>query len=461
MTINPHIFRSYDIRGTVPNQVNEEAATAIGKGYATYLSRQMNKPVLRLLVGRDNRTHGESIRRAFVEGITALGHQVDLLEDSPSPLLYFGVCHGGYDGGVNVTASHNPANYNGFKLLGKDAHSIAGDEIQAILELIQKEDFEPLADTAGNSQMIDVFTDYKQAMTNKVLLERPLKVVVDAGNGIAGKYYPEILRSLNCEVVELYCEQDGSFPNHEPDPVVEANCEDLKKAVREHQADIGVAFDGDGDRVGVVDDQGAYHDANETFVLLIEDIVPRHVNKPVIYTVSNSLIVPEAAEKLGGSSVMVPVGHSHVELALHEHGAVLGGEQSGHFFVGEDYYGFDDACYTTLKLLSFFARSEKKVSEHFQALPKVLSVPEMRPDCPDDKKFEVVELVSQELQQSYPCNTLDGVRAEFPGGGWLGIRASNTSPCLSVCIEASSQEELDTIYQLAKSLLSSHGLELT
>lgn len=455
----PHnIFRAYDIRGKYGSELTAETARLIGKAFVTFIVEHNNIPNPRIVVGRDNRTHGTELQNAFVAGLMEHGAQVFKLEDSTSPMLYFAVCHGRFDAGANVSASHNPAEYNGFKLVGREAHSICGSDIQKIKQIILDGKYH--AESPGRLEDTYIEEEYYEKISSIIRLKRPLKIVLDAANGIAGKHYPELFRRLGCEVIELYCDQDGTFPNHEPDPVVEENTSDLKKTVLEHKADLGISFDGDGDRCAIVDEQGKYHDANESFVLLIRDILSRHKGTSVVYTVSNSLIVPEEIKNHGGIPKMVPVGHSHVEVAMHETKALLGGEQSGHFFVAENYYGFDDAAYTAAKLLEIFANSNKSVSEHYSSIPLVYAKPEFRPFCPDDQKFKVVENIAQELGQTYRCNTMDGVRVEFDDGAWFGIRASNTSPCLSLCMEAKDSSRLEEVFELAKSSLKKYEIRV-
>lgn len=457
--MNHYIFRAYDIRGKYGSEMTAETARLIGKAFGTFIISRDGISSPRIVVGRDNRIHGAELQKAFIEGLLEHGAQVARLEDSTSPMLYFAVCQGNYDAGVNITASHNPAEYNGFKLVGRKAHSICGSEIQTIKNIILEGKFAPAS--TGTLAEGSIQSDYLEKISSIVKLKKPLKMVIDAANGIAGKYYPELLRKLGCEVIELYCDQDGTFPHHEPDPVVEENTTDLKKAVLEHKADIGISFDGDGDRCAIIDEQGKYHDANESFVLLIRDVLSRHPGTSVVYTVSNSLIVPEEIKEHGGIPNMVPVGHSHVEVAMHETKALLGGEQSGHFFVAENYYGYDDAAYTASKLVEIFSKAEKPVSDFYKSIPLVYSKPEFRPYCSDEDKFKVIEKLAQELGQSYRCNTMDGVRVEFDDGSWLGIRASNTSPCLSLCMEAKEATKLEEIYELAKSSLRKHSVNLT
>ncbi len=457
--MNQNIFRAYDIRGIYPAELDESTAKNIGKAYTSYLIRKFALRFPKLIVGRDNRPHGVGLQQAFIEGCLEHGAQVDRVEDCASPMLYHAICVGDYDGGVNVTASHNPAEYNGLKLQARDAHSIAGDEIQVIKNMILENDYEDLV-SPGLAQDKEIHEAYTSAISSLIKLKKPLKIIIDAANGITGKYYPELFRQLGCEVIELYCEQDGTFPNHEADPVKEKNTEDLKKAVLEHSADLGISFDGDGDRCAIVDEQGVYHDANESMVILAQDILSRYPGSPVVYTVSNSLIVPESIKQAGGKPVMVPVGHSWVEHAMTEHKAFFGGEQSGHFFISENYYSYDDAAYAAAKLLEIFTASEKKVSGIYFALEQTVTAPEFRLSCPDDQKFKVVADITEELSKDYETNTMDGARVEFGNGAWLGIRASNTSPKVSVIIEAKTEEEFRKICHTAENILMKHDLSL-
>lgn len=455
--MNEGIFRAYDIRGVYGQDITADIAEKIGKAFTTKIKALYNIKNPKLLVGRDNRTHGEELRTALVKGMISCGAEVSVLEDACSPMLYFGVCNVKFDGGVNVTASHNPAQDNGFKLIGREAHSIAGEDIQEIKQTILDESW--TEEAGGTQQDFSVEEDYYQAIASKVELKKDMRVIVDAGNGIAGKYYPELLRRIGCEVMELYCEQDGSFPNHQPDPIVEANTEDLKKAVLEHKADLGISFDGDGDRCGIIDSQGRFHDADESFVLLIKEVLSKKPKSSVIYTVSNSLIVPQTIKELGGKAVMVSVGHSHVELAMHEHNAPLGGEQSGHFFVADKYYGFDDAGYASAYLINWMSRQQKSSAQLYDTLPKTYKIPEFRPHCDDDKKFQVVQSISDKLSAEYECSTMDGVRAELGNGAWIGVRASNTSPKISVCVEAKTEEELESAIKIANAYLKEEKIK--
>ena len=455
-TIPPNIFRAYDIRGIYGNELTKESIFLLGKGIGTYFKRKYKEQEdITLAVGRDNRTHGKELQNSFIQGLLNTGCHVTDISLSPSPLLYFSVAHQNFDGGINITASHNPKEYNGLKIIGKQAHSICGDEIQEIRKIIEKEDY---LQGDGKLSSANFFNDYLSEITSKISLQRNLKIVIDAGNGIAGQFYPQVFEKLGCEVIKLYCESDGSFPNHEPDPIVEKNLIDLQKKVIEENADLGIAFDGDGDRLGIVDEKGAIHDANQLLILLARDILKRSKTS-VIYTVSCSSSLPGEVEKAGGKTVMVPVGHSFVEQAMRENNSLLGGEQSGHFFVAENYYSFDDACFASAKILSIASGSANTLSSLFLDMPKVFAIPEIRPDCSDENKFEIIKTLAEEFKEKYKVNTMDGIRVDLQNGAWASIRASNTSPKLSICVEARSKEDLDQINQDIWNTLEKQGIK--
>lgn len=442
MTVPKAIFRAYDIRGTYPDQLTAEGALLIGKGFASYLIKQLQIESPKIVVGRDNRTHGEELHSAFVEGLVGSGCQVTDIDLSPSPYLYFANASGGFDAGCNITASHNPKQYNGFKLVTKNAHAVFGDELQKIYQIIESADF---VTGEGSLAQADYKAQYLERLKGIFPFERKLKVVVDTGNGVAGMLYPQMIRDLGHEVVELYTELDGTFPNHEPDPIVEANLADLKQKVQEEGADLGLAFDGDGDRVGIVTEKASFMDSDKTLMLLSKDALSRHPNKAVVFTVSNSQSLFNLVEQWGGQPIMCKVGHSFVESAMTEHGAIIGGEQSGHFFLPEDYYAYDDALVTACRVLKIAADSNKPASELYGQFPQTYSLEELRPKCADTVKFDVIEKIKAHFLEKYPCNLLDGARIDFGNGGWAGIRASNTSPRISITMEAQSPDELKHI----------------
>lgn len=449
MTLSQNIFRAYDIRGTYPDDLNAVTAELIGKGFAGWLINKSGNSNPTVVVGRDNRTHGEELQNAFIKGLMESGCHVTNIGLSPSPYLYFANVFGTFDAGCNVTASHNPKEYNGFKLMTANAHAVFGDQIQEVYQVIEKGDFVSGKGTMLSANFMD---DYFKKLKSIFTFSRPLKIVVDTANGIAGMLYPTILRKLGCEVTELYTELDGTFPNHEPDPIVEENLTDLKKKVLEVEADIGLSFDGDGDRVGLITEKGEFIDADKTLMLLSKDALIRHPDKAVVFTVSNSQVLFDLVKEWGGKPVMCKVGHSYVEDAMNEHKAIVGGEQSGHFFLPEDYYPYDDALVTACRVLQILSDSDKPLSELFAQFPTTYSIPEMRPECADEVKFEVIDKITDYFKDKYPAETMDGIRLDFGNGGWAGIRASNTSPRISITMEAKTQGELENI----KSIILDH-----
>lgn len=445
MTLDPKMFRAYDIRGTYPNQINKESAELVGKSFGSYLQWNLKLTNPKVAVGRDGRTHGMEIYSAFITGLLSTGCHVFEVGLAPSPFLYFTVTHGGFDAGCNITASHNPKEYNGFKLVTKNAHAVFGDELQKILQIGQKEDF---VQAQGDKSMVDEKGTYEETLKKRFTTERKLKVVVDTANGVAGALYPQMIKALGHEVVELYTELDGTFPNHEPDPIVVSNLLDLMDKVKEEKADLGLAFDGDGDRVGVVTEQGEFINADQLLMLLAQDVLKRHPSRAIVFTVSNSQSLFNLVEEWGGKPVMCKVGHSFVEEAMTQHNAILGGEQSGHFFMPEDYYPYDDALVTACRVLKILAESNEPFSQHFAHFPKTYAEPEIRPYCSDEVKFEVLKKIQNHFKDKYPNTLLDGIRMDFGKGGWCGIRVSNTSPRLSITMEAQAPENLAEIKQV-------------
>ena len=473
--INPHIFRAYDIRGIAMEEPlantdraelsNHKSASKpdltpatmelIGKGTGTYMKRKYG--AANMLVGRDNRLHGEKLQKAFIKGALSTGINVEDTGLSTSPLIYYGVCKFGMDSGVNITASHNPKEYNGVKIVGKNAHSVCGEELQEILKLIQVGDFEKGEGTL--TQKNDIFTTYLADISSRIKLARPMKVVVDAGNGTAGIFAPKLLRALGCEVTELFCEPDGNFPNHEANPEDEENTRDLAAKVVETGADIGIGFDGDGDRVGIVDENGKHYSADFLIILLARDLLANMAGAQIVFDVKVSQILIDEITKLGGIPVMSKTGHSFIESRMHEIGAPLAGEISGHLFFGKahyDYHGFDDALYGAGKILEILSQSDKKFSRQFTDLPEMATTPEFKAHCPDDKKFEIVKKLQETFSRTHKCVTIDGVRVNFDEKSWGAVRCSNTSPNLTLRFEAENTQKLKEIQRLMVNELRKH-----
>lgn len=472
MNINPHIFRAYDIRGIAMGDnpdLTVETIKLIGQGTGTYMKRTYSTK--NMFVGRDNRLHSEELQNAFIEGVLSTGIDVVNVGLSTSPLLYYGVCKFGMDSGVNITASHNPKEYNGVKIVREGAHSVCGDELQEIVKLIQAQDFE-----SGEGQLSsrdDTFEVYKEDITSRIRLTKPLKVVIDAGNGTAGKFAPELFRALGCEVTELYCELDGNYPNHEANPEEEENMRELGQLVREKGADLGIGFDGDGDRVGIVDENGKHYSADFLVILLAHDLLAHKPGSQIVFDVKVSKVLIQEIEKNGGVPVMCKTGHSFIETRMHEINAPLAGEISGHLFFGQDYYdyyGFDDAFFGACQILKILSESKgpkghatgprrgvaQKFSQHFTDLPKLYTTPEYKTPCPDDKKFDIVKELTEHFERKHNCITIDGVRVNFDDQSWGAVRCSNTSPNLTLRFEAITQERLNEIQTIMAEQLKKH-----
>ena len=449
--IDPHIFRAYDIRGKAHTQLTEEACFLIGRAFGAVLQEKYGKehPHPTVALGRDARTHSPSFMEKMCEGLMQSGCEVFIIGQTPSPVNYFTICHGKFDAGVQITASHNPKEDNGIKLQLRNAEAFSGESLQDLRRSIESFPLSlPTTHYPLPTRSFDAITPYTEFLV-KLFKDagRGKTVVVDGGNGVAGPVYCDVLRKTGATVHELYTEPDGTFPNHAADPSKHSTLKELQEKVITTHADIGFAFDGDGDRTGVVDEQGNIVTADQTLLLLTQDHLTRHKGAPVIFTVSNSSLLETETKKWGGRPVMCKVGHSFVEHAMRDNNSLLGGEQSGHFFCGENYFGFDDALVASLRALSILHTHKKSVSTLIAEFPKVYQALEMRPHCPDSKKADVIARSTKHFQKTYPVITLDGARIDFGDGAWAGIRFSNTSPCLSICIEARSEAKLAEVEQ--------------
>ncbi len=450
--LTSHIFRAYDIRGIYKADFDATGAELIGKGYGTYLRKLYGNGKLTIVLGRDGRNAGAILEEGFIEGVLSTGINVVQIGMIPSPLLYFAICDGGFDGGVAITASHNPKEYNGFKLQKREAHAICGDQIQEILQIIEKEDFF-VSSEEGDVRKQDFANSYFEKVATLANIDvsgGSPKMVIDAGNGIMGNYAPEFFRNVGCEVIELFCDVDGSFPNHEADPEREENLQDLKQKVLEIKADFGLAFDGDGDRVGLLDSEGNHYSADLLLLLLSRDLLSRNPGASIVFDLKSTDVLREEIERLGGKALMCKTGHSFVEKMMEESGSLLGGEVSGHLFFAENYYGVDDALLASYKLISILWNSQKSVREHLSNLPKTFVTPEIKVKISEEKKFEIMDQIIEHFVAEYPdALTIDGVRIDFEeDGAWGIVRASNTSPYLTTRFEARSQEKLDEIQKI-------------
>jgi phosphomannomutase/phosphoglucomutase len=435
--LNPHIFRAYDVRGRVGADINGDVFRQVGRAYATLVRRSGGR---RIAVGQDNRLSSDELKAAFVEGVRAAGVDVVDIGVVTTPILYFATAHWKLDGGANITGSHNPIEYNGVKMVHAGAAPLTEDEIQSLRKTIEREDYES---GAGGLETRSPRADYFNTITAMIRLARPLKVVVDAGNGIAGSFAPELLRRLGCEVIEQHCESDGRFPHHLPDPEDEHNVVDLQERVTAEHADVGIAYDGDADRVGIVDERGRRHEADLILVLLARDLLARHPGAKVVFDVKSSQSLVDDIRAHGGVPVMWKTGHSHLKRKMRDEHILLGGEVSGHMFFGENYYAVDDGILASCKIIEIAARSREPISRLFDSVPHLRVTPELKAMCPDAEKFRVIDELSRELKQRYETIDIDGARVLFPGGGWGLVRASNTNPYLTLRFEGRTDAEIE------------------
>jgi phosphomannomutase/phosphoglucomutase len=439
-SVAPGIFRAYDIRGVVGEDLTEEVATLVGKAFGTTIAREGGT---RVLVGRDGRLSGPALSAALIEGIRATGVDVTEVGMGPTPMFYFGLHELNADGGIQVTGSHNPPEYNGFKTcVGKQ--TIYGDAIQELRGLIEAEDFEV---GSGAYHAAELSPAYKAMILDRIDLERPLKIAVDSGNGVAGPIAPDIYRALGCDVIEMYSEVDGNFPNHHPDPTLEEAVEDLRGKVVTEGLDVGIGFDGDADRVGIIDENGDIVWGDRLTILLARDLLERHPGAAVIFDVKCSQQLHDDIVKHGGKPVMWKTGHSLIKGKMKEEGALLAGEMSGHLFFKENFFGHDDAIYAGAKLLEIAAKHSGGFSEMLADLPETFSTPEIRYDSTEEAKFAVCERLKEELAKDHEVIDIDGVRALFDGG-WGLARPSNTGPIIVLRFEAESPERLQQIKDL-------------
>ena len=467
LQLDPHIFRAYDIRGKADTQITEEACLWIGKAFGSTVRDLYGIDRPTIAVGRDARTHGPKFEQAVIDGLVSTGCHVIKIGQTPSPISYFTICHREIDGSVQITASHNAKEDNGLKLQIRDAEAYSGEDLQLLYKkIVQYESGEESPHCGeGSVEEIDPITPYlKRIETLFGGCGAGLHITLDTGNGVAGPVYKEALERIGCTVTGLYIEPDGTFPNHAADPSKYATLKDLQDKVQEVGADCGLAFDGDGDRLGVIDENGDIRTADEVLLLLAQDHLSRHQGRSVVFTVSNSGTLDSEITSWGGKPVMTVVGHSFVEHAMRDHDALLGGEQSGHFFCGEDYYGFDDALVAALRVITILRdsqitnhKSQITLSELMSAFPKVYQAPELRPHCPDEKKTEIVQSITEHFTRDYPVNNADGARIDFGENAWAGIRQSNTSPKLSICMEARTPEKLEEIEKIVMEHLGEYA----
>jgi phosphomannomutase/phosphoglucomutase len=443
--INPKIFREYDIRGIVGQDLDDDAVELLGRAMGTFFLAHGQK---RAAVGQDCRVSSPGFARALTRGLASTGCDVAPLGVVPTPLLYFSVFHKNMPAGVMVTGSHNPPEHNGFKMMSGH-ETLYGKTIQALYEIVRKGVF-PRGD--GRVTPLDVIPEYQDYVAGNVRFARPVKVVVDSGNGTGGIVAVPLLRRMGAEVIDIFTEPDGRFPNHHPDPTLPEAMEKLIAKVRESGAELGIAYDGDADRIGVVDDEGRIIWGDQLLIVFARDILPSRPGAAVISEVKASKVLYDEIERLGGRPIMWRTGHSLIKKKIKEENAPLAGEMSGHIFFNDRWFGFDDAIYASARLLEIMSRSKDKLSTVMAGLPKTYATPEIRIYASDEVKFKIVDDVRRELAARVPVIDIDGVRANFPGG-WGLVRASNTQAVIVLRFEADTEAALAAIQQEVRDIL--------
>ncbi len=449
------IFRKYDIRGTVTGespQLTPDVAVLVGKGYATYMIRtfQANQ----VFVGSDNRLTSPRLKQAVMEGIVSTGLHVTDIGTVMTPTVYFASAqHGPRGGGIQITGSHLALQYNGIKMaFGRLA--LSGEQITSVLRLIQRNDFEMGHGTLDAD--LDMVNKHLDTIASLVKLgPRKLHIVMDAGNGMSGYYMEPIYRKLGIRVDCLYCEPDGTFPHHLPNPEDPETTKELERAVVEHKADLGIGFDGDADRCGIIDEKGHHVAADRLLALLARDMLQRHPGAKVVFDVKSSQALFDEIQKHGGIPIMWKSGHSLMKAKMAEESALLGGEVSGHLFIGEDYYGFDDAPLVSLKVLEILSKTDQSVTQVFETIPKLVASPEIILSTPDQVKFDVVAGLTKQLEDKFKVITVDGARALF-SDGWGLVRVSNTQPAITMRFEARTVPALVEYMQYFDDLLDAY-----
>jgi phosphomannomutase/phosphoglucomutase len=455
MAIPLHVFREYDIRGLVATELTPQFAEQLGRGFGQYLLEK-NPGAQSMVLGRDHRLSSEGLAAAFSRGVRSHGVEVISIGVVPTPLTYFAAHVLPVDGLCMITGSHNPPEYNGFKVgIGKT--TLAGPEVQELKARVTEA--RDGGRTARESDH-DIVTPYIHFIVESLeMTPRPLRVVCDAGNGTGGLVGPRLLRALGHHVIELYCTLDGNFPNHHPDPTVEENLRDLQKKVAECKADLGIAWDGDADRVGAVDENGTIFWGDQLMILFSRDVLAERPGAAIVSEVKCSQTLYDDIEKHGGRAIMWKAGHSLIKSKMKEEHALLAGEMSGHIFFRHRYFGFDDGIYSAARLLELVARDGRPMSKMLDGIPRTYASPEIRFDFPEEKKFRAVEMAKQRLRKHGKTIEVDGVRV-IVDGGWGLVRASNTQPLLVLRWEATSEQRLREIQRLIEGTVQEIRKEL-
>lgn len=454
MRVPHHIFREYDIRGLVDEEVTPDLARALGRAMATFVGRERGTDAPTIALGRDVRPSSDALHDALVEGLTASGANVKDVGVVPTPVLYYACKRFETDAGIMLTASHNPPEYNGFKLNWRDL-PLSGEEIQAVKDLIVADD---LAEGDGSVEETPLTDEYCDMIAEKVEVKPGLKAVVDPANATGALFACDLLERIGVEVVRLYCEVDGTFPNHHPDPTVDRYVGDLMAKVVETGADLGIGLDGDCDRIGAVDHTGRLVRGDQLTAIFARSQLERTPGETILFDVKSSRALPEDIVKHGGKPLMWKTGHSLAKKKMIEEDLVFGGEMSGHLFFFHDYWGFDDAIFAAARLCEIVSKSDASLAEMVDSLGQYASTPEIRIETTEEKKWEIVEDAVAHFGERYDTVDIDGVRVSFPAG-WALLRPSNTQPVVVARAEATSEAELDGIVAALETFLARHGIE--
>jgi len=443
-----YIFRKYDIRGVVETDFPPEVVRDLGRAFGTYILRLGGSTVT---LSGDVRLTTPKLKQWFAEGLQTTGVAVQDIGILPTPANYFSLPHLEVDGAVQITGSHNPPEFNGFKL-SHSTGAVYGEQILGLKDMIEKRDFET---GLGTFEDYDLLPEYHEMLAGKITLERPLKVVIDCGNAAAALSAPEVLRGLGVELTELFCTVDGTFPNHHPDPTVEENLVDLIAEMKTGRHDLGVAYDGDADRVGVIDEKGNIIRADTLMAIFLEEVA--RPGEPVVFDVKCSQALEEEIVRHGAVPVMWKTGHSLIKEKMRELKVGFAGEMSGHIFFADEYFGYDDAIYVSMRLARLLSRTKRPLSELAAQVPTYHSTPELRLECPtDEEKFKIAQAAEEYFKPRYDCIDIDGVRIKF-GDGWGLVRASHTQPVIVCRFEARTSERLEEIRALVTDKLREFG----
>jgi phosphomannomutase/phosphoglucomutase len=445
------MFREYDIRGRVNDkELNPKSGELIGKAYGTFLEK---RGVDTVVTGYDSRTGSKDVQGGFIKGLLSTGRNVTNIGLCLTPMMYWSQYHFKSKGGAMITGSHNPKGWTGLKLACGFSYTLIGDEIREIQSYIEHETF---ATGAGKLDEQSIVDEWTADLAGRVNIKRPLRVVVDAGNGTAGAFGPGVLRKAGIEVIEQFCDLDPDFPNHEPDPALRVAIEALGGEVRKQKADIGFGFDGDGDRLGVVDEKGEVIWPDRFMILLSRQVLAKEPGGKIIFDVKSSQALEEDIAAHGGKPIMWKTGHSYIKAKLHEEKALLAGEMSGHIFFVENFYGFDDGIYAGLRFAEYISQQDKPVSEVIAETPYYVSTPTIDVDCPDDKKYGIVDKLTAEFKKDFDkVIDINGARVMFDDG-WALVRASSNLPILVLRFEAKTQERLDELKTLFRGYMDKY-----